>query len=206
MVVLLAIIVQQVGPMVIAGQRVTGTSDVGSIRAFYGHQSLQLFWGLSGIGFVALVFFAVSFRAYLRTFPLSAIESLALDCGTAAMLLEAPLIAVEIALQAALVQTVASGTDNGVLALFAGWDWIYNGSTYALETTWMAVWAFLGLRTSALPKWVVVAGAAAALGLLFNSTVLTFRVPDSYTLIPTALLAAWMVGALTHLARGGTQN
>ena len=202
----LLIILEHGGPALIAGQRVSGTSDVGAIRLFYGHQVLQLFYGLGGIGFIAMVFFGLSFRAYLRTFQLTAVESLLVEFATAAMLLEAPLIAIQIALQAALVQVATSGTDSGVLALFAGWDWIYNGSTYWFEVTWMAAWAFLALRTGALPKWVAIAGGIAALGLLFNSTVLTFRLPDSYTLVPTAVLAIWMVATLTHLARGGTQN
>ena len=202
----LLIILEHGGPALIAGQRVSGTSDVGAIRLFYGHQVLQLFYGLGGIGFIAMVFFGLSFRAYLRTFQLTAVESLLVEFATAAMVLEAPLIAIQIALQAALVQVATSGTDSGVLAVFAGWDWIYNGSTYWFEVTWMAAWAFLALRTGALPKWVAIAGGIAALGLLFNSTVLTFRLPDSYTLVPTAVLVIWMVAALTHLARGGTQN
>ena len=203
---LVLIIVEHGGPALVAGQRVSGTSDVGAIRLFYGHQALQPFWGLGGIGFIAMVFFGLSFRAYLRTFQLTAVQALLVEFATAAMLLEAPLIAIQIALQAALVQVATSGTDSGVLALFAGWDWIYNGSTYWFEVAWMATWAFLALRTGALPKWVAIAGGIGAIGLLFNSTVLTLRLPDASTLVPTAVLAIWMVATVSHLARGGTQN
>ncbi|WP_426997662.1 hypothetical protein [Pseudarthrobacter sp. N5] len=202
----LLIMVEHGGAALVAGQRVSGTSDVGAIRLFYGHPVLQLFFGLAGIGFIAMVFFGLSFRAYLRTFPLTAVEALLVDFATAAIVLEAALIAIQIALQAALVQVVTSGTDGGVLALFASWDWIYNGSTYWFEVTWMAAWAFIALRTGALPKWIAIAGGIGATSLLFNTTVLTFRIPDSYTLVPTAVLVVWMVATLTHLARGGTQN
>jgi len=100
---LVMIIVEHAGPALIAGQRVSGTSDLAAIRAFYSHHSLLPFYGLTGMGFIGLAFFALSFRAYLRTFQLTLVGVLLVDLATALALLEAPLIAIAAGLAAGAV-------------------------------------------------------------------------------------------------------
>jgi len=204
-VTLVAILFEHGVPGAIAGQRVSGTDSVSAIHNFYNHRSFLAVWWLGGVGIIGLVFFPLAFRAYLRTFELDPTAALLTDLATAIMVLEAPLIAIELGLQSALVQVVSGGSDNGVLALFAGWDWIYNGFTYWFEIAWMSIWAALALRTAALPRWVALLGGVAALGLLFNSAVLVLRLADNYTLIPTVFLVAWMLCTSVYLLRGGNQ-
>ncbi|MEP7104308.1 MAG: DUF4386 family protein [Chloroflexota bacterium] len=199
----LSILIQHGGPGAIAGQRLSGTDDLRAIREFYGHRELLGFWWQGGVSFIGLAFFALGFRAYLRTFELGPVAALLADLATAVALLEAPLIAVDLGLQSALVQVVGSGSPEGALALFASWDWIYNEMTYWFEATWMLLWAALALRTGALPAWIGVAGVAASIGLLFNSAALMLRVPDIYTLVPTAILVVWMAATVVYLVRGG---
>jgi len=177
------------------------------IEAFYHHRALLPFWWQGGISLIALIGFALCFRAYLRTFELGPIASIVVDAATAAMLLETPLLVVGVGLQSALVQLVNSGpAPAGTLALFATWDWIYNSFTYWFEAAWMSMWAGIALRTRALPRWIGLVGAAAAAGLLFNSTVLMLGLSDNLTLIPTAGLIVWMASTSVYLVRGGEKG
>src|SRR5258708_10056215 len=121
------------------------------------------------------------------------------------MVLEAPLIAMVLGWQSALVEVVSGGSVKGVLGLCAGWAWIYTGFTYWFEIAWMSIWAALALRTAALPRWVALLGGVAALGLLFNSAVLVLRLADNYTLIPTVFLVAWMRCTSVFLLLGWNQ-
>jgi hypothetical protein len=202
---LVAILFEHGVPGATAGQRVSGTDNLSAIHDFYNHRSYLAVWWLGGVGIIGMVLFPLAFRAYLRTFELGPVASLFADLATAVMVVEAPLIAIELGLQSALVQVVSGGRDNGVMALFASWDWIYNGFTYWFEIAWMSTWAALAIRTRALPRWVAVLGAVTALGLLFNSAVLVLRLADNYTLIPTLFLVVWMFSTSVYLLRGGNQ-
>ena len=204
---LISIIVLHAGPAAIAGQRVSGTNNIQLIEAFYHHGAVLPFWWQGGISLIGIIGFALCFRAYLRTFELGPIASVVLDAATAVMLLETPLLVVDVGLQSALVQLVNSGpAPAGTLALFAAWDWIYNSFTYWFEAAWMSMWAGLTLRTLVLPRWIGVVGAATAVGLIFNSTALMLGLSDNLTLIPTAGLIVWMASTSVYLVRGGRKG
>lgn len=201
-----SVLVLHLGPTIIAGgSRASGTSDVDRIASFYSHSAMLPFWWQGGISMIGILAFAVLFRRYLRTFPLSVMTSVLVDVAVMATVAVVPLYALGAGLQAAMVQLVAAGEAGrgGLLAVFASWDWVYNSVAYFFEAAYMAAWAIAAWRVDALPRWVVIVGGITAVGHLFNSQILLSRLPDELTLIPTVLFIAWFVGAGVFLVRGG---
>lgn len=202
----LSVMAGHAGPAAIAGQRVSGTGDVGLIRTFYSHPAMVWFWWQGGISLLGLVIFGMVFRSYLRTFEQSPMAQVLTDAATALIVVESGLLAVMLGLQSAMVQLVTAGAPDGaLLSVFAGWDWLYNSVTYWFEFGWMFMLAGVAYRAQALPAWMTIIGSIAAFGLLFNSTALLLRVPDIYTMIPTAFFAAWFVCTSVYLLRGGSE-
>jgi hypothetical protein len=202
----LSILVLHVGPGFVAGQRVTGTSDAAAIAAFYAHPSSLLpFWWQGGLSVLGIILFAVLFRRYILTFSPSPATGALADFATGVAVAATPLYLLDAGLQSAMVQLVSAGEAGrpALLGVFAAWDWIYNSFTYFFEVGYMAAWAVVAWRTSALPRWIAVVGGVTALGHLFNSQVLMSHLSDDLTLIPTAFFFLWFIGAGVYLARGG---
>ncbi len=202
----ISVLVTQLGPTIIAGgSRVSGTSDIERIVAFYGHPAMLPFWWQGGISLIGILAFAVLFRRYLQTFPMSPATGALVDLGVMTSVAAVPLYALSVGLQSAMVQLVAAGDAgrDAVFGVFAAWDWAYNSFAYFFEAGYMAAWAIVAWRLDALPRWVVVVGAVTAVGHVFNSQVLLTRLPDELTLVPTVLFLAWFVGAGVFLVRGG---
>ncbi len=118
----ISVLVLHLGPGLIAGgKRVTGTSDVAAIVAFYSHTSMLPFWWQGGISLLGILAFAVYFRRYLMTFsPPPAIAAMA-DFATLAAVAAVPLYALSAGLESAMVQLVAAGEPgrSALLGVFA---------------------------------------------------------------------------------------
>ena len=203
-----AVIVWHVGPAFLAGQRVSGTSDLTQIAAFYSDPAMRVFWWIGSFSLLGIVAFAVLFRRYLRSFGPEGFVEAAVDMGAALAVAAVPLYALSAGLESALVQVANAGdaARPGLLGVFAAWDWTYNSLTYFLEAGYMAAWAYAAWRLDALPGWIVAIGALTAVGQLFNSQVLLSGMPDSVTLIPTALFFTWFVSAGVYLVRFGRRK
>lgn len=203
LVALASVVALHVGPMAIGGTRVSGTSDVVRITAFYGHPSMVLFWWQGGIAILAIAAFAMSFRRYLGTFELSPALRITADAGAAITIGILPLYAIGSALESAMAQLVAAGDagEPALLGVFAAWDWIYNSAAYWFEAGYMAAWAIVAWKSGALPRWIAAIGGLAALGHLFNSQVLVSGLSDDLTLIPTAIFLVWFIASGVHLVR-----
>ena len=201
-----SVVTVHMGPGLIAGgKRVTGTSNVNEIVAFYSHPSMLPYWWQGGISLLGILLFAVLFRRYLLTFPLTPLNAAIVDFATVAAVAAVPLYALSAGLESAMVQLVAAGElgRGSLLGLFSAWDWIYNSFTYFFEAGYMAGWAFVAWRSGALPRWLAAVSGVTAVGHLFNSQVLMSHLSDDLTLIPTALFFLWFVGTGIYLVRGG---
>ena len=201
----LSVLVLHLGPSFIAGQRVTGTSDVAAIAAFYAHPSMLPFWWQGGVSVLGINLFAVLFRRYLLTFPPSPTIAAGADFAMVLAAAAAPLYLLAAGLESAMVQLVSAG-DAGrgaLLGVFAAWDWAYNSFAYFLEAGYMAAWAIVAWRSGALPRWIAAIGGLTAVGHLFNSQVLMSHLSDNLTLIPTAFFLVWFISTGVYLVRGG---
>src|SRR6266542_2325929 len=205
LITVLSVLVLHAGPGFIAGQRVTGTSDVAAIVAFYSHPSMLPFWWQGGLSVVGIFLFSVLFRRYVLTFSPSPAVAATTDFAAALMVAAAPLYVLAAGLESAMVQLVSAGEAGRVslLGVFAAWDWVYNGFAYFFEAGYMAGWAIVAWRTGALPRWIAVVAGIAAVGHLFNSQVLMSHLSDDLTLVPTAFFFIWFVGTGIYLVRGG---
>jgi hypothetical protein len=205
LIAIVSVLVLHGGPGIIAGgNRVSGTSDLSTITAFYSHPSMRVFWWQGGVAILAILFFAAQFRRYLLTFPLSPMQLGIVDFATYAAIGAAPMYAVSGALEPAMVQLVGAGeSGSGLLAVFVAWDWIYNSFAYFFEFAYMAAWAVVVWQTRALPRWIAALGALTAVGHLFNSQVLLSGMSDTLTLIPTVVFIVWFIATGIYLLRGG---
>ncbi|GAC1618854.1 MAG: hypothetical protein NVS9B1_27690 [Candidatus Dormibacteraceae bacterium] len=200
-----SVAVTHIGPSVIGGPRVTGTSDGKTIAAFYSHASMLPFWWQGGISVIAIVLFAALFRRYLITFSPPPMVAALIDGAAFVTVAACPLYALAVGLESAMVQLAAAGDAgrSALLGVFAAWDWTYNSFAYFFEAGYMAGWAIVAWRLNALPRWIAALGAITAVGHLFNSQVLLSHLSDNLTLIPTATFLLWFVSTGIFLARGG---
>ncbi len=202
----ISVLVLHLGPTILAGgARASGTSDLNRIVAFYGNPSMLPFWWQGGISLIGIAAFAVLFRRYLLTFPLSPMMAATADIAVLITAAAVPLYALGVGLQSAMVQLVSAGDvgRGALLGVFASWDWIYNSFAYFFEAGYMAAWAIVAWKSGALPRWITVLGGVTAVGHVFNSQVLLSHLPDELTLIPTIFFIAWFFGAGVFLSRGG---
>ena len=197
------------GGQVVAGQRVSGTSDISAIAAYYAHRGLlPLYWL---VGFFVLPFgtFVVAFRRYLRAHSSSTGAQVLADAGTALALAVIPAaLVVWLAPQAAMVQMVKAdpGGSPALLGLFAFWDWAYNSLSYWLEFGWVGAFSLAAWQARALPRALAAYGVLVAIVLGSYSLVLPLGLSDQITLPGSLLFAIWFVVTGIYLARGGTSK
>lgn len=190
-----------IGPMMVAGQRVSGTRDPAAIQAYYRNEALA---PVNAGGFaIMLVFlpFALALRMLLTHSERARfLSTLGLIFAVAAV----PLYLTEYTLQATLVGVAARGGD--VVPLFRFWDILYNSAVYVLEGSYAAVFALAMRDASGFPRWMPRYGLVVALLLFINATALFVGIPDNATLIGNLAFVGWFIGAnvgLTRLARQG---
>lgn len=191
------------GSMIVAGQRVTGTSDFQLIQEFYSYRELLPLYWQHGLGVVIFGGFIIGFHRFMRDQATKTIDRLLLATGVIAAASVIPLALTELGLQAALVQLSDTQASEAILGVFASWDWIYNSFFYWLEAVWVGAFSLLLLRTQALPRWIAVLGLVVASLHVFHSAVLMLGLPDAVTLPGTALFLVWFIATGIQLVRWG---
>jgi hypothetical protein len=143
---------------VLAGQRVTGTTDAEVIRAYYGHSVIAVLGVKQFLVVVPVLVFVVALREIVATSP---VARLAASVAVAAVVAETAVILTEIAAQTALVTATQAG--EPVVGLFRFWDALYNSGVYVLKATWILAFglAMRGLAVFPRGTWAlsVIAGA-----------------------------------------------
>lgn len=185
-----------IGPALVAGQRVSGTFDPATIRAFYARPALL---GLEWSQFLVLPF-ALLFAYALR-------ESLARDgrtrflatFGLLCLVVEVPVLLFHTALSIVVTDLALRGAD--VLPMFRLWDVSYNGGVYLFETGWVVAFSFAMRGVAGFPRWAPAYGVVVGAFQAFNAFALVLGVPDAATLPGNLLLMGWFVLAVVGLAR-----
>lgn len=186
--------------MALAGQRVSGTTDAETIRAFYGQSVVGVLGVSQFLAVIAFLVFAVALRetVALASPPPTGTVRLLASVGLAAAVAQVPVVMTEIAAQAGLVAAVEQG--EPVVGLFRFWDALYNSGLYTIEATWvlafgLAVHAALGSRSM---RWLSVV-TAALLGV--NVFAIWLGIPDTATLPSAVAISVWLVVVVLSLRR-----
>lgn len=188
-----------IGPMIIAGQRVSGTLDLKAIQTYFRHDALA---PINAGGFfilLAMIPFALALRDVLS---IDARARFLSQVGLAFVLVAAPLYLAEYSLQATLVAVAKSSSD--VLPLFRFWDVLYNSAIYLAEAAYAFAFARAMRDVHAFPRWMPWWGALVGALLLVNVSALFVGIPDDATLIGNLAFVGWFIGSsvgLTRLAR-----
>lgn len=199
-------------PQVITGSsRVSGTSDISSIFAYYNHPALGgTFWGAFDL--LLFLLFVPAIYLSFRSDAKSAGVSLFLLAGTLTAVIEAPLLMsvsalqwtlVSIAGQHAIAADIATRTalESSGLAIFKLWDFLYNSLTYWIEGGYLLFFSITIVKTRVFAHWVGWLGLAGAALLFFNTLAVPLGIPDALTLIGNVVLVAWLVSVSISLLR-----
>jgi hypothetical protein len=196
---LLGILGSHIGLQVIAGQRVSGTTDAAAITAYYAHPGIAS-WSLAEfLVLIPMAIFAVALRETLSTATWTRFLT---TVALVAVVAELPVILAEVAAQAALVAAALSGGE--VVPLFRFWDALYNSGAYALEGTWVAAFGLAMRGVPAFPRWLPRFSLFTSALLLINETAIWVGIPDIATLPSALFLAVWFGGASYGLYRVAT--
>ena len=178
----------------LAGQRVSGTADLGAIVAVANVEQFLVVLAVA-------VFVVALSESLLAAATPGRLPMLRLLTGVAlvAMAAELAVILVEGSLQAALVASVAAG--EPVAGLFRLWDVLYNSATYGLEATWVLALGLAMRSTAGFPRFLGWFAPLTALLLLINVFAIWVGIPDPLTLPSAVLLSVWLAAASFGLWR-----
>jgi hypothetical protein len=185
-----------IGPMIVAGQRVTGTLDAGAITAYYGNSSLQYF---APAVIVVAAMFMVFGGALFESLGVRQQGRFFARLGLAFVIVEVPLIIAKSALGATLVSVVTSGGD--IVPLFRFWDVLYNCGVYVIEAGLVIMFGLAMRYVPSFPRWMPAFSLLAGALQLVNMTALFVGIPDSATLAGNAAFTVWFIGANVGLTR-----
>jgi len=191
-----------IGPMIVAGQRVSGMLDPKAIQAYYRHDALALLSVGEFLIVLAMVPFALALRDVLSVDERARFLS---NVGLAFVLIAAPLYLADNSLHATLVTVANSGGD--ILPLFRFWDILYNSATYLAEAGYAFAFARAMRDVRAFPRWMPWWGVIVGALQLINMSALFVGIPDNATLIGNLAFMGWFIGSsvgLTRLARRPT--
>src|SRR3954451_25400276 len=121
------------------------------------------------------------------------------NVGFAFALVAAALLLVRTAIQMALVQGVAAGSD--VMPAFFTWDFTYNTAVYAMEASYPLAFAIAMTAWARPPRWLVGLAALVAVLQLVNMTSLVVGLPTAVTLPGTFAFIAWFAATSWHVGR-----
>lgn len=185
-----------IGPMVIAGPRVSGTLDAKIIQPYFRHEALAPFSAGEFVIMLAFVPFVLALRQALSPDDRASFLS---QVGLAFALIAAPLYLVDGAIHATLVTVAMSGGD--LLPLFRFWDILYNSATYLAEAGYAFAFARAMRDARAFPRWMPWWGVIVGALQLVNMSALFVGIPDNLTLIGNLAFMLWFVGASIGLTR-----
>lgn len=185
----------------LAGQRVSGTTDVAAITAFYGRSVIGPLGVSQFLVVIAFLVFAVALHATVTGPSVNGAPTTGLFAGVAlaAAVAEIPVVLTETAAQAALVTAVAQGESVG--GLFRFWDALYNSGLYALEATWVLAFGLAVRGVPAFPRVMPWLSLLAGVLLGINVFAIWIGIPDAATLPSAIAIAAWLVTASIGLRR-----
>ena len=183
----------------IAGQRVSGTTDETAIVAYYQNANIAL---LGVEQFLVLVPVLVFFVALREVIGLDRWTRFLATIALAAGIAEVPAVLVEISAQAALVVGAKHG--DAVVPLFRFWDVLYNSGIYVLEATWVVAFGLAMRANVGLPRWLFGWSMLTGALLAINVGAIWIGIPDPATLPSAVALVVWFVGASLGLRRLGT--
>ena len=198
-------------PSAIAGNRVSGISDISSIFAWYNHPSLV--WTYWPNGFV--IFFFVFIYAIYPT-----LRDQARASGVAVLLLAAvgigviavPLLLTRTSLAWVLVGLSAqyAATTDAVtrttlevtgLTIFKLWDVLYNSLLYWVEGGYTLLFGIVFLRTNVFKHWIGWLSIAVAVYQFVNTLAIPAGFPDTLTLPGNLLFVTWFLSVSVSLLR-----
>jgi len=187
-ILLLGIVILQVAiPSAIAGQPLSATIDPALIATQYGHPELATLTALDFLLVLPLVVFAVALRETLASLDAA---RFAATVGLAFLLVEAPLILTQYALQATLVTLAASG--DSPVPLFRFWDLLYNGAVYAIEAGVVVSFGVAARSHPAFPRWLPAFAVAVGVLQVVNMAAVFGWIPTGVTLIGNVGFAVWL--------------
>jgi len=175
-----------IGPSILVGNPITGSTDRATIEAYYGHAVLLPF----GLGTIVIIMSFIIFVTALREvlLPLEAARLWA-NAGFAFALVAAAVLLVRSAMQMALVRGVAAGSD--VMPLFFTWDFAYNSALYAMEAGYPIAFALAMTARPSTPRWFLGLAAVASALQLVNMTSLVLGLPMAATLPGNIAISVW---------------
>jgi hypothetical protein len=187
--------------MALAGQRVSGTTDVAAITAFYGQSVIGPLGISQFLVVIAFLVFAVALYTTATDASVKGGSTVRLLAGVAlaAAVAEVPVVLTEIAAQAALVTAVAEGERVG--GLFRFWDALYNSGLYGLEATWVLAFGLAVRGVPAFPRVMPWLSVLAGVLLGINVFAIWIGIPDAATLPSAVAISAWLVTASIGLRR-----
>lgn len=188
-----------IGPMIVAGQRVSGTLDPKLVQTYFRHDALALVNAGGFLILLAMIPFALALREVLAIDERARFLS---QVGLVFVLIAAPLYLTEYSLQAALVTVSKSSSD--ILPLFRFWDILYNSAIYLAEAAYAFCFARAMRDVSAFPRWMPWWGIIVGALQLINMSALFVGIPDDATLVGNLSFVGWFIGSsvgLTRLAR-----
>jgi hypothetical protein len=185
-----------IGPMIVAGQRVSGTLDAGAIASYHSNSALQYF---APAVFLTAAMFLLFGVALFET--LGAVEQARFlaRLGLAFAIVEVPLIITKSALTATLVSIV--GSEEAIVPLFRFWDVLYNSGVYVVEASLTITFALAMQYVPAFPRWMPRFGLLVGALQLVNMTALFVGIPDSATILGNLAFMVWFIGANIGLGR-----
>lgn len=185
-----------IGPMIVAGQRVSGTLDPTAIASYYGNSALQYF--VPAV-FLTAAIFLVFGVALFETLGGSEPARFLARIGLAFLIVEIPLVITKSALMGTLVSIAAS--PGALVPLFRFWDVLYNGGVYLAEAGLVLAFASAMRYVPGFPRWLPRFSLLVGALQLVNMMALFVGIPDSLTIIGNLAFMIWFIGANVGLTR-----
>lgn len=190
-----------IGLSILAGQRVSGTTDVAAIEAYYRNGVIA---PASIAAFVAVLPIAIFVLALREALGVSARTRFLTTLALIFVVAELPGLMVQSALQATLVTVASQGGE--LLGLFRFWDLLYNSGLYVLEAGWIGAFGLAMSESAAFPRWLPRFSLAVAALQLVNMSAIWVGIPDQLTLVGNMGFAIWIGAASVGLGRLATKS
>jgi hypothetical protein len=193
---LIGIFGYHLGLMILAGQRVSGTTDAATIAAFYRQPVIASLSVEQFVTLIPMMVFLVALRERLAVTPWTRFLA---TVGLVAVTAEVAVIVVEISAQAAIVTVAQAGGDT--VGLFRFWDAVYNSGAYAFEATWVASFGLALRGVAGFPGWLPRFSWVTAALLAINISAIWIGIPDVATLPSAVCIGIWMGASAFGLGR-----
>ncbi len=209
--VVLVLLLEIVLPSVVAGPRVSGSSNVASLLASYNNPALVgTFW--PGGVYILFVLFVFGIYLAFRDAAGSAGVAIFLLAATAIAFIEVPVLLTRTALQWTLVSIAAQHaitTDNATrialevsgVVVFRIWNVLYNSLLYWIEGGYVLLFGIVILKTKVFSHWVGWLSLIVSVYQFSNTLAIPLGIPDAFTLPGNLLFIAWILSISIFLLR-----